>query len=1532
MENINWICKAKTVGNNIVWKCHPRIKENFEATEVNPNALIGSTKLPQVVDITLPPPTFSMNHKLCGDTKGFIKLGEWAWQNDPNKNPRTKPPPQQGSGWMYIDDLPISSIENAANMGGMEYYNTFRDGRTRFSIKDINNTTTYTVIKEVFTYQEFSQYFTILIRDKNTPGNYFLIARVEFWTDDNWSSFFSFSTPVDTRNMQWFNSTNFKPEQMFHSAGKFGNPQTVYELFVKPYRRTTYNLTRQPQIISTFNKLPDTLLSQLHMWFDGSDPMGNGTILNDDEPLKNWMDKSNNKITMTAQPFQPFAPQERTNGDPSKTFAEFKDGDYVKHANFINTKKRFPRSKAGILNGRSVVRFNSYNGFAFNVPANTSYINGPNFPSNQKLIKSYSIFAVVNAAEYKNRDFIFGSNRFRFGLAQQTGCPQMWTRHASDNQSPLRTFANKSILNKWAIISIIVVENKGPNLYMNGVLNNNYLPGEGNINAAEYGHIINGYDWGIGYSRFDLDSYNWGEGGFAGDLAEIMLFPTPLSNKDRNQVEGYLAQKWNLVNILPDSNPFIVDPNTSVQLFTAPNYGAMGKDVKITTWGAGVLCTVQNMPQGQTIAFSPDGIKDWQWVNIPFMRNTVRNFQVASDGDMWVVSDGAAIGYSSDGLNWSNTTINATNFRQDGLFVQNITYGGPIAGWVAYCGGGNGFLFSKDGKTWTSPNPKIDSNGGTRHYFVDTFVYTTGSSVWFSKDCKTWETVNVPNSHNALSGSCCYTGTQYLVGGNAGDLLWSSKDLKEWTPVTSVASFATVVHSNWGGGVYVLCSNENITLCGFARRSKGNNVIIIYSTDGGLTFTDSGTNIGKFGCTAVNSITYNGTHFIACIIVHIDMRGPGDWKYISSKDGITWELIPSANVTMGTSVGIQHNGLGSTWSDQMCSKSNNVGVWGPKMIGRKSTFSPGLYGFDKLKDIGINSLSSFKVPKGLELVLYKSVNMTGPAKVFTSDVPDLSSFEGWNKTTGSIAIRPTINIDRNTDLSKLQLVEANQNSIYGKVQTTIKRIDGNDMLLIDSNNSNNIYWHKTSDFMLASSTSGEQKAKPLMIDGLIAWFDGKDPLGTGKVPPNGNITEWKDKSGNLNNTNGVIGTPTYDSAQGVVFDGKSYFNLPDGTLPFGDTSYTFYIVGNYSNFGGQFGLIGAGDPGQGGGSFLTIHPESGTFTVAWNNNNAGGGGTPTIGKPFLFYTSYESGGKRILGLNGIINVNQKPNSPRQSGTVMNILGKGTNVGSMMGSIGEVLVYDTNHSDTQKKFIEDYLFEKWNIEAPLRDVPPPTNLFPSNNLTLWLDGADPLANGVVPTNGTTMTVWNDKSGRNFNSTRVKGKPTYNAEQKAVYFDKDFQGCWFAFPNSVFPTEAYSLFFVLSTTRADVEQNFMYGSTGVSIKHVPRRESIFHSWEFAPDVKPPMELFKKSNLTNNKPMLISALYDKTNRILKFNGVEAGRDQPGPPRKEITALNSIGGSFMHGTPGLLGSIYEVIYKNNFNEVENNKIEQYLISKWKL
>jgi hypothetical protein len=60
--------------------------------------------------------------------------------------------------------------------------------------------------------------------------------------------------------------------------------------------------------------------------------------------------------------------------------------------------------------------------------------------------------------------------------------------------------------------------------------------------------------------------------------------------------------------------------------------------------------------------------------------------------------------------------------------------------------------------------------------------------------------------------------------------------------------------------------------------------------------------------------------------------------------------------------------------------------------------------------------------------------------------------------------------------------------------------------------------------------------------------------------------------------------------------------------------------------------------------------------------------------------------------------------------------------------------------------------------------------------LWLDGADPLNNGIQPTSGTAISTWSDKSGNGRNATvasnRIEG--TYNTAFNGVYFQSSNVG--------------------------------------------------------------------------------------------------------------------------------------------------------------
>jgi len=92
---------------------------------------------------------------------------------------------------------------------------------------------------------------------------------------------------------------------------------------------------------------------------------------------------------------------------------------------------------------------------------------------------------------------------------------------------------------------------------------------------------------------------------------------------------------------------------------------------------------------------------------------------------------------------------------------------------------------------------------------------------------------------------------------------------------------------------------------------------------------------------------------------------------------------------------------------------------------------------------------------------------------------------------------------------------------------------------------------------------------------------------------------------------------------------------------------------------------------------------------------------------------------------------------------------------------EIIMYNTEMSVPQRQQVEGYLAWKWGIQSnlvsthPFYKLPPSSAiLFNPTNLvecSLWLDGSDPLATGLQPTNGTGISTWYDKSGRGNNAT-------------------------------------------------------------------------------------------------------------------------------------------------------------------------------------
>jgi len=389
--------------------------------------------------------------------------------------------------------------------------------------------------------------------------------------------------------------------------------------------------------------------------------------------------------------------------------------------------------------------------------------------------------------------------------------------------------------------------------------------------------------------------------------------------------------------------------------------------------------------------------------------------------------------------------------------------------------------------------------------------------------------------------------------------------------------------------------------------------------------------------------------------------------------------------------------------------------------GNSSSFGIGRYTSSQLDKIGPKALQSIKVPSGLVALLYQNADFTGYGKAITADTPDLSKVTdskntgfNWSNQMQSLIIQPYVALPTSISdsMPKLSLVASDPNSFITAVSgAKLTRIQDSSYLYVDPNNPDNLFWYSAGDLQIIPPFSIGA------ISDLQLWFDSRDPVANGSQPADGSkLSTWNDKSNNKFNTTNVGGNPTFNSKNGVVFDGNSYFNLPDGAMPFGDSSYSVYILMKLVSGG----AINGGFSGDNGGNpnFSIRNVGGNTLDICWWHRNDFMIQYDT-NQNILLTTFYESGSNIMNGyLNG---TNKGPyttnNGPRTQINKHNSIGSlhnGNNWNNMNGSIAEILVFNTSHSDSQRQMIEGYLAWKWGLQSNLPDNHPFKSAAPSGS--------------------------------------------------------------------------------------------------------------------------------------------------------------------------------------------------------------------------
>jgi Alpha-L-arabinofuranosidase B (ABFB) domain len=210
-------------------------------------------------------------------------------------------------------------------------------------------------------------------------------------------------------------------------------------------------------------------------------------------------------------------------------------------------------------------------------------------------------------------------------------------------------------------------------------------------------------------------------------------------------------------------------------------------------------------------------------------------------------------------------------------------------------------------------------------------------------------------------------------------------------------------------------------------------------------------------------------------------------------------------------------------------------------------------------------------------------------------------------------------------------------------------------------------------------------------DGLVLWLDAKD---SSTVGVNGlSVTHWKDKSGSGNDMTKISGTVMYTPDSPLTFQAGGILQTA-GKISISPGSHVFVVTQvatvTSAGLGYVFGLTDMHGPGDYSIRFMTP-----TSLAQWDAND--------MGQP-LYYVNgtpsrYAGTVTVPAGVNTICGVASEGGSTRLSLSTafMNRF--------LIGTISEVIVFEQNLSDTQRKSVEGYLACKWGLQSKLPQTHP-----------------------------------------------------------------------------------------------------------------------------------------------------------------------------------------------------------------------------------
>jgi hypothetical protein len=287
---------------------------------------------------------------------------------------------------------------------------------------------------------------------------------------------------------------------------------------------------------------------------------------------------------------------------------------------------------------------------------------------------------------------------------------------------------------------------------------------------------------------------------------------------------------------------------------------------------------------------------------------------------------------------------------------------------------------------------------------------------------------------------------------------------------------------------------------------------------------------------------------------------------------------------------------------------------------------------------------------------------------------------------------------------------------------------------------------------------------PTQIPGCALWLDAVDR--TTLTLSGSNVTTWADKSGNGRNAVGTTSNPTYNA---TGFNSRPTVTFSNNLLTSSNWSlapnrqFAWFVVVHLTSLANVWQRILISASAGYGEGYLGTHSNT--------SNIMGIAGSLTVTAPiatgtsnpqlvtYLFGTSELSSNTSAVSVNGGTFSTLTGNTGT-IGTNGVIIGTDTGMGMgerFLGHLSEVICYNSNVTQSQRRRIEGYLAHKWGLLGTLGGTLHPHSLDPPVFLptqipgcVFWIDAADSTS---MTLSGSNVTQWRDKSSNGHIGTAV-----------------------------------------------------------------------------------------------------------------------------------------------------------------------------------